>query len=251
MYLQNKYTQWYYSIINRAQSRTLPGYKERHHIIPRSLGGNNTKSNLANLTAKEHYICHQLLTRMTTGKAKSKMHLALLKMCVVSSTHQENRIKLSGAKYQKIRIKAGRANSGVNSSTYGRKRTADEEARRLATWKKTKSINGLYVHTDESKFKISKANTGHSVSGETRKRWSKIRKGRPGQDNNSGKRYYNNGVKNYLGFECPAGYIPGKLQKQKTNYSNGTKWFNDGLKNYRATNCPPGCVPGILKIFSG
>jgi hypothetical protein len=210
MYLQNKYTKWYYSIINRAQSRTLTEYKERHHIIPRSLGGNNTKSNLANLTAKEHYICHQLLTRMTTGRAKSKMHLALLKMCVVSSTHQENRVKLSSAKYQKIRVEAGLANSGINSPTYGRKRTADEEARRLATRKK----NGVnIVHTAESKAKIGKANTGRVVSEETRKRWSKLRKGRPGIDNNSGKHHYNDGVKNYLTYECPPGCTPGRIKK--------------------------------------
>ena len=41
MYLQNKYTRWYYNIIQRAQSRTLPAdvYIEKHHIIPKSFGG--------------------------------------------------------------------------------------------------------------------------------------------------------------------------------------------------------------------
>ena len=43
MYLQNKYTTWYYKIINKAKNRTIAGYTEKHHIIPRSLGGKNRR----------------------------------------------------------------------------------------------------------------------------------------------------------------------------------------------------------------
>ncbi len=49
------------------------GYFERHHILPKSLGGTNSKDNLVFLTPKEHYICHLLLMRMTTGKAQLSM----------------------------------------------------------------------------------------------------------------------------------------------------------------------------------
>ena len=67
MYLQNKYSKYYYSIINRAKSRTLDPevYAEKHHIIPKSLGGPNNKDNLVKLTAKEHRLAHILLPRMT------------------------------------------------------------------------------------------------------------------------------------------------------------------------------------------
>ena len=44
MYLQNKYTRVYNLIIERAKHRSLTGYKERHHIIPQSLGGTNNLS---------------------------------------------------------------------------------------------------------------------------------------------------------------------------------------------------------------
>jgi hypothetical protein len=79
MYLQNKYTYWYYNIIQHAQTRLLPDdvYIEKHHIIPRSLGGNNSKSNIVNLTAREHFICHLLLTKMNVGNAMYKMIHAL------------------------------------------------------------------------------------------------------------------------------------------------------------------------------
>lgn len=79
MYLPNKYTKWYYNIINRAQSRVLPEevYTEKHHVIPRSLGGSDDSGNIAVLTAREHWICHLLLTKMTTGNDRYKMAYAL------------------------------------------------------------------------------------------------------------------------------------------------------------------------------
>lgn len=42
MYLNNKYTNTYNSIVNRASQRILDGYTETHHIIPKSLGGPDT-----------------------------------------------------------------------------------------------------------------------------------------------------------------------------------------------------------------
>jgi len=69
----NKYNTWYNNITENAKTRTVEGYVERHHIIPRSLGGLDSKENLADLTAREHFICHWLLTKMHTGEAKAKM----------------------------------------------------------------------------------------------------------------------------------------------------------------------------------
>ena len=37
-------------------------YKERHHIVPKCMGGNNKKDNLIDLTAQEHYEVHKLLS---------------------------------------------------------------------------------------------------------------------------------------------------------------------------------------------
>ena len=42
----------------------LDQYGETHHIIPKCLGGDNSKSNLVRLTAREHFICHALLAEM-------------------------------------------------------------------------------------------------------------------------------------------------------------------------------------------
>lgn len=82
MYLPNKYTTWYNNIIERAQSRLISAdiYTEKHHIVPKSLGGTDSKENLVRLTAREHFICHLLLTKMTEGKSKRSMCYAAWQM---------------------------------------------------------------------------------------------------------------------------------------------------------------------------
>ena len=55
-------------LIAKAQARNgVIGYAERHHIVPRSLGGTNDNANLVELTAREHFIAHMLLARMHGG----------------------------------------------------------------------------------------------------------------------------------------------------------------------------------------
>lgn len=77
LFLQNKYTSWYFAIVNKAKERITEGYSEKHHIIPRTLGGKNDKSNIVILTAREHFICHLLLTKMLTDNNRHKMVYAL------------------------------------------------------------------------------------------------------------------------------------------------------------------------------
>jgi hypothetical protein len=58
------YHRIYYELISYRQDNILTsGYKEVHHILPRSLGGTNEQSNLVALTGREHYIAHLLLAR--------------------------------------------------------------------------------------------------------------------------------------------------------------------------------------------
>ena len=59
------YQKIYDLIINRGVTRNLKNvYIERHHILPKSLGGTNKKDNIVELTAREHFICHFLLTKV-------------------------------------------------------------------------------------------------------------------------------------------------------------------------------------------
>ena len=103
MYLQNKYTTWYFSIISNATNRTLIlEYSEIHHILPKSLGGSNDPNNLVKLTAKEHFICHLLLTKMLTGASKNKMIYALWCLANVKRLDQ-TRYKINSRQYNIIK----------------------------------------------------------------------------------------------------------------------------------------------------
>ena len=75
MFLDNKYSRIYFSIVKVAKNRIFPDgeYFEKHHIIPKSLGGLNNSSNIVKLTAREHFVCHLLLTKMLSGQSKQKM----------------------------------------------------------------------------------------------------------------------------------------------------------------------------------
>lgn len=93
IYLANKYTNWYCRIIDNASKRIdTDQYFESHHIIPKSLGGSNDKSNLAKLTAKEHFVCHHLLTKMVEGEFKKKMSYAFWCLCNTKNKHQNRTV---------------------------------------------------------------------------------------------------------------------------------------------------------------
>lgn len=61
------YKKHYDMLIERSNTRILDGYVEKHHIIPKCLGGTDDKSNIAILTPEEHFLAHQLLIKMYPG----------------------------------------------------------------------------------------------------------------------------------------------------------------------------------------
>jgi hypothetical protein len=128
IFIDNKYTKWYYNIILNAKSRNLLtkkdaknalGYSECHHIIPRSLNGSDAFENKVYLTAREHLICHLLLTKMVTGIGKSKMYFALWAMCMFSVTHKRKLI--SSKKYEQIKKTRNALLIGIPKSEKHRK----------------------------------------------------------------------------------------------------------------------------------
>jgi hypothetical protein len=62
------YERVYKELISQAVQRaTVDGYKEQHHIVPKSLGGLDDNSNLVALTAREHFVAHCLLAFIHGG----------------------------------------------------------------------------------------------------------------------------------------------------------------------------------------
>jgi hypothetical protein len=112
LFIDNKYTHIYYSIIERAKSRTITGYTENHHIIPRSLGGTNNKDNLVALTGREHFIVHWLLPKMLEGDAKRSMSHGLRMMMGKNPTTQNGRYILKSRMYELVKKTANEASKG-------------------------------------------------------------------------------------------------------------------------------------------
>lgn len=135
MFLDNKYTRWYFSIVENAKSQNRIQYKrqhklyttyyETHHIIPKCMGGLDTTDNTVVLLAKEHYILHLLLCRMTTGNIKHKMINALIRMQYSKSDKQERYNSRSFSLIRKlIAEKNSEATKGVPKSKQMRERVS-------------------------------------------------------------------------------------------------------------------------------
>jgi len=193
LFNQSKYTKWYYNIVHNAQSRTLlVGYKERHHIVPRSLGGSNEPCNIVNLTAKEHYIVHLLLPHMVLDPIhKKKMWMALRCMSkMIYKTHKRYNGASRFYEKAKINIDFGQHSRGKSLSTERRQQISEH-------------LTGRKL-SEETKKKIGKSNRGKPrlpMSQATRIKISQAHKGRAltadhkQKISESSKRRGNNGFK--------------------------------------------------------
>ena len=141
--VESKYSRWYEALFTKAQNRTIEGYVEKHHIIPRSFGGNNSKSNLVSLTAREHYIAHALLWRIKFPPLyHSKMSYALRLMIFGVGTRKQLRnYKCHSKIYESVKIEFSQDHStnmsGENNPFYGKKHTKESISKANQTKKET------------------------------------------------------------------------------------------------------------------
>jgi hypothetical protein len=113
------YKKHYDLLIKRAKTRQLSCYIERHHIVPKCMGGTDDKSNLVELTPEEHYVAHQLLVKMYPNV--DGLVYAASKMTVSSKTVLRNN-KLYGwlkRRYQSVcKKRVGEKNSSYGNRWY-------------------------------------------------------------------------------------------------------------------------------------
>ena len=129
----DKYTRWYNQIINRAKGRILEPPFERHHIKPRSLGGTDDRDNIAFITLREHFICHWLLIKMTTGEEYYKMLNALRMMRAENPGQKRYKTKITSRVYESIKLEYAKLQSakvrGANNPMYGDKFYRSDEGK--------------------------------------------------------------------------------------------------------------------------
>lgn len=177
--IENKYSRWYFSIIDKAKTRSNDNleYTEKHHIIPESFFLNRSRpghagwlegdpddpSNIVNLTAKEHFLCHWLLTKMTTGKAYHKMIKAFYSLLSWENSFQ-SRYRCSSMIYEKARIGFIKSQSerlkGPNNPMYGKTHSIEAREKMSVARKGQVPWNKGLEMLPEVKKKISKSVSG-------------------------------------------------------------------------------------------
>lgn len=283
------YRRTYMIIITKALNEQKLGlrkkkngtYYEKHHILPKSIFPlwKDRISNQVLLTAREHYFCHQLLTKIYPTK---NMIFALWRLSH-SSKH-----KVSSREYERLRISVGRASSDINKGhicsdklkkhfselysgsgnpMYGRSAIQEMDEQTLKEYKENmskklssvertdswnKNISKSLKGKEKSKEHIEHIKTSMKNSDKCKKQIKKL------ADAHRGKHWFNNGEENVLDFECPEGFKKGKLQKStdeetlnkaneaRSKFGKGKHWFNNGKENIFCYECPSGFVAGKL-----
>ena len=195
------YRRIYNELIMRGWRRTnLYGYCEKHHIIPKCIGGGNEVSNIVKLTAEEHFIAHLLLTRMYPDEYKLARAVIFMKDRNKGFTARNN--KMFGELRRKAAIQNSISSKRENLSPETRKRMSEgcklrvrskETILKIAQSKKGSKLSTkakenmskaqklrhkLNPLSPESKLKISMANKGRKHTEETRKNMSEAGKRR-------------------------------------------------------------------------
>jgi hypothetical protein len=160
------YKKHYDILIERARNRVLDSPFERHHIIPKCLGGSNKKENIARLTPEEHFVAHQLLVKMYPGN--HGLIKAANMMCVSGKGYIRN-----NRMYGWIRKELSRV---MSEEKKGKPRSEETKQKlREANLGKTISLE-IIQKIKNTKKKNNKERP--PISDETRKKISESNKGR-------------------------------------------------------------------------
>lgn len=179
MFIENKYTKWYFSIIENAKTRVLKEeIIEKHHIIPKSLGGKDLEENIVKLTPREHFICHLMLPRMLVGEPKAKMTYAIMMMKSKSRWLDRERVTKYSHKfklfYSKIEF-TQKHKENISKSLMGIKLgvpLSEEHKRKISIGNKGKNLGRKA--TEETKKILSLAHIGLSRNPHTEQTKKKI-----------------------------------------------------------------------------
>jgi len=170
---QMNYQKIYDRLIERAKARPRPtSYVERHHIVPKCLGGEDTPENLVYLTAREHLFAHLLLTRFHKGnkgiwnavfrmsnysKYGTKEYAWVRERFIESVSGENHWLNKGGGQ---IHPMLGR--TGENSPAWGKKHTEDTKRKMSENFKGENNPMYGKEHTEETKREMSRINKGES-----------------------------------------------------------------------------------------
>jgi len=132
--MNNKYTRWYNDIVARGKTRSKAPGIETHHIIPECLNGPDTAENKTNVTNREHFICHWLLTKMYSGKDRHRVLNALRMMRAENPNQKRYSTKITSRVYANMKLEWSKLQSekmrGAGNPMFGREVSDEVKAGR-------------------------------------------------------------------------------------------------------------------------
>lgn len=188
------------SKIRGLDKNKLEGYYEKHHVIPKCMGGSDSDDNFVLFTPREHVIAHKLLWKAYPDNIKLmwaysrtvNSHKKIL------TSREVEKLKLIKAKTMSERVISEETKKKISDTLKGHKRSRESvekgsaklrgrkasperiEAQRV---KRLELIASGWTHSEESRAKISASSRGRIPSEETRKKISLAFKGRSISDN--------------------------------------------------------------------
>jgi hypothetical protein len=183
------YQKIYNQIIKQAKNRQLEGYKEKHHIIPKCIGGTNNKENIVELTAREHFLCHQLLCEIYPKQPKLWYALHLMS---INKNKKYTKYNVSSRMYEYIKINRYKNSKSHSEETKQKLRKpkpkgfGENISKKLTGIKRSEetkqkisdSGKGKHKHTEEFKKFISEIHKNKNISEETKQKISEFVKQR-------------------------------------------------------------------------
>jgi hypothetical protein len=179
----NKYKKWYNQITNRGKKSREPGL-ERHHIVPKSIGGTDDYSNITFITAREHFICHWLLIKIyPVGEEHWKMLNALRMMRAENPNQKRYNTKITSRVYAGLKEEYSKLQSqkmsGENNPNFGRRWTEEQKkahsekikGRKQTAEEKEKQIKAITGRKRKPFSQEWKANLSNSSAGKNNPRY--------------------------------------------------------------------------------
>lgn len=173
-------------------------YVEKHHIIPKSEGGDESDDNLVNLTAREHYVAHLLLAkiyndqkmwcaihRLVYGNNKNYTRItsrlySKIKAQFVKKMSETMRGRKMPPRSEEYRRKQSEAQKGKIMSEESRRKMSEAKQKMSAdTRRKISEAKSGRKLSEDHKINLSKAMNGRVFSEEHRRKLSEAKKGKP------------------------------------------------------------------------
>lgn len=173
------YTKIYIDFISDRKSKehSLKGYSEKHHILPRSLGGGDDDENLIKLSLRDHIFAHALLAKIHGGPM-FYAYWMMVSGCVSYRAKKNGELirvpsHLVAIAKRKRREVISATRSGENHHFYGVKRS-EGVREKISTTLRNKYDNGFVsptknkVYTAEQRMAMSVAHKKSFESGRIR-----------------------------------------------------------------------------------